>query len=90
MFAKPFIRFIVAFNYFGMSPFCAYQNMLFPVILNKIALNYKEFGLVINILTCDRIKIAFAKGKVVNTVKDIGFAHPVAAYQTVYFGIKFK
>ncbi len=44
----------------------------------------------LNILYRQRIKIAFAVGKMIHRIKDIGFSNAIFTHEAIDFGIQFE
>lgn len=80
----------IAFDDFFHPLFKAAENPFFPVIFLKFPIYHKKILFVFYVLGGHGIKVAFSKGKMVNGIQNIGFAYPIVAHKTIYFGIEIE
>lgn len=77
------------------------KGLLLPFLLSTVdfglgrfvfkgSLNDKKLRSMLNILCISGIKAAFAQRKVVNGVKDVGFALTIISQKHIYTGVKIK
>ena len=87
MLTDPLILFVIATNALALSALhpTGYDVFL-PDFVAIPPLHHQKVGLMANIVTICLIAGAFAKGKKVDGVQHVGFAHPVGADETIDIG----